>query len=98
MDGPAEGGTLVTIPIRFSGKRLEINAVTKRGGRIVVELLDPAGLPLDSFQPSAPFTGDDLRHTVKFEGTPDVSSLKDKPITLRFTLNNASLYSFAFRN
>ena len=98
VDGPAEGGTLVTNPIRFNGKRLEINAETKRGGRIVVELLDPAGLPLDGFQPSDPFTGDDLRHTVKFGGKPDVSSLKDKAITLRFTLNNASLYSFAFRN
>ena len=98
VDGPAEGGTLVTNPIRFNGKRLEINAETKRGGRIVVELLDPAGLPLDGFQPSDPFTGDDLRHTVKFGGKPDVSSLKDKAITLRFTLKSASLYSFAFRN
>ena len=55
-------------------------------------------LPLDGFQPSDPFTGDDLRHTVKFGGKPDVSSLKDKAITLRFTLKSASLYSFAFRN
>jgi len=98
VDGPAAGGTLVTHPMRFSGKRLEINAATKPGGSIVVELLDAAGRPLDGLQLSDPFAGDDLRHTVTFGGKSGVASLKNNPIALRFLLTNASLFSFAFRN
>jgi prepilin-type processing-associated H-X9-DG protein len=66
VDGPAEGGTLTTAPVRFKGKRLEINAAMKAGGQVVVELLDAAGRPIRGFEPSAPFSGDDLRHTVRF--------------------------------
>ena len=61
-DGPAEGGTLTTVPILFSGNRLELNAATRSGGNITtglggnitVELLDLAGQVLAVSQP---FTG-----------------------------------------
>lgn len=98
VDGPAEGGTLTTVPIKFLGKRLEINAVTTAKGAVVVELLDPAGQPIEGFVPSKPFVGNQLRHVVTFEGKSDVSRLAGKPISLRFRLRNAELYSFAFRN
>ena len=95
-DGSADGGMLTTVPIVFSGERLEINALTKRGGAIIIELLDAAGSPMDSFPPSNPFTGDDLRGVVAW---PDggVGRFRGKPITLRFHLRDAELYSFAFR-
>ena len=97
VDGAAEGGSLTTVPIRFTGRRLVVNAATKAGGHIVVELLDAAGRPLDGFPPSDPFAGDDLRHVVTFRGSQDVSSMAGKPLSLRFRLCNAELYSFAFR-
>lgn len=96
-DGPAAGGTLTTVPLRFSGKRLEVNAATKEQGEIRVELLDAAGRPLTDFQPSEPIVGDDLRHQVIFPGSGDLASWVDKPVCLRFHLRSAELYAFAFR-
>ena len=96
-DGPAEGGVLTTVPVKFSGKRLEINAATRSGGSVVVEICDAAGKPLAGYAPSDPFRGDDLRHVVTFRGRSDVSALAGKPIVLRLHLRSAELYSFAFR-
>jgi len=96
-DGPAEGGTLTTIPIRFAGKRLEINATTKPGGKVQVELLSAAGKPIEGFGKSEVFTGDNLRHVVRFAAKPDLLKLAGQPVCLRFHLANAELFSFAFR-
>jgi hypothetical protein len=96
-DGPREGATLTTVPVKFRGKRLEINAATKPGGQVVVDLLDAAGRSANRFTGSDPFTGDELRHVVKFGASADVSSLAGKPVTLRFHLQSAQLFSFAFR-
>jgi hypothetical protein len=98
VDGPVAGGALTTVPIRFAGSRLEINASTRPGGSIVVELLDAAGRPLGGFPPSQAFSGDELRHRVVFSSKEDVSSLAGKPVVLRFKISDASLYSFAFRD
>ena len=95
VDGPASGGTLTTVPMKFTGDRLELNALTKPKGQIVVELLDASARPIKGFARSSPIKGDDLRHQVKFSG--DISQLSGHPITLRFHLTNASLFSFAFR-
>lgn len=95
-DGPAEGGTLTTVPIVFSGKRLEINATTKPGGSIVVELLDAAGRAIPGLV-SRPVSGDSLRHKVDF-GEKEVTALASKPVSLRFRMRSASLFSFAFRD
>ncbi len=94
----SDGGVLTTIPIRHRGDRLEINAAVRPGGQITVELLDAAGRPLAGFPPSEPFTGDDLRHVVRFAGQTDVSATADKAVVLRFAMKNAELYSFAFRD
>lgn len=96
-DGLADGGVLTTVPLRFHGKRLEINAAAPSGS-VVVELLNAGGKPLEGFAPSDPFAGDDLRHQVKFAGRADLARLAGEPISLRFRLRNAQLYSFAFRD
>ncbi|MBI3923177.1 MAG: hypothetical protein HY318_17280, partial [Armatimonadetes bacterium] len=95
VDGPAEGGTLTTVPIVFTGDRLEINAATDQDGSVVVEILGPTGKLLTR---SKPFTGDSLRHTVSWNRPLRIADLAGKPVALRFHLKGAELYSFAFRN
>ena len=97
-NGPAAGGMLTTVPLRFAGTRLEVNAVTKGKGEIRVELVDAAGRPLEGFRPSEPIVGDSLRHAVVFPGKADLASLAGKPVCLRFHLRDAELYAFAFRS
>jgi len=98
-DAPAEGAELTTVPIVYSGQRLEINAATKPGGQIVIDMLDVAGKPIAE---AKPVKGDDLRHAVDFGGDSRVSSLVSswagKPIVLRFRMKNAELFAFAFRD
>ncbi|MBP86653.1 MAG: hypothetical protein CMJ64_08055 [Planctomycetaceae bacterium] len=97
VDASVEGGTLTTVPFRFCGDRLVINATTKSEGHVLVELCDAAGRRLPEFQRSQPFSGDALRHTVSFGSKADVSALAGQPVSLKFHLKSASLYSFAFR-
>ena len=97
VDAGPEEGTLMTVPISFSGSRLVINAQTRLQGKIVVQILDTAGRPIERLEPSNPFTGDSLREELSFPGDPDLSQWAGQPVLLRFQLKNASLYSFAFR-
>jgi hypothetical protein len=98
VDGPAESGSLVTVPVVFTGRRLELNAVaTKPEAQITVEFLDAAGNPDKAWGISDPVTGDSLRQCVTWKGMTDVASFAGKPVSLRFTLRSASLFSFAFR-
>jgi len=94
VDASAAGGVLTTVPITFSGSRLELNAATKPGGEIVVEILDKNGRLLGN---SKPFRGDDLRHCVQWQSPLNLASLAGSPITLRFQIKNAALDAFAFR-
>jgi len=94
VDAGAEGGTLTTVPIVFSGNRLELNAATRKGGSITVEILDMQG---NTLARSVPFSGDDLRHQVDWQERIRLSRLAGQHIALRFHLKNAELYSFAFR-
>jgi hypothetical protein len=97
VDGPSEGGTLETIPLDFSGGRLEVNAAVKPGGSLTVQILDAGGRDIAGFGVSEAFRGDDLRHTVRWRGSEAVASLLARPISLRFSLQRAQLFSFAFR-
>ncbi|MEO7650960.1 MAG: hypothetical protein ABIZ80_10875, partial [Bryobacteraceae bacterium] len=95
-DAPAEGGQLTTIPLLHDGERLELNANVKTGGEIRVEILDPGGKRLG--KPSDPVKRDSLRSTAVWGGEPHaVAKFRAKPVSLRFLMKNAELYSFAFR-
>lgn len=94
-DGPAEGGTLTTVPVVFSGNKLVLNATTKLDGNITVEILDPSGTR--QLARSQPCSGDNLRRQILWSPNFDLQSLARQPVTVRFHIQNASLYSFAFR-
>jgi hypothetical protein len=100
--GPG-GGTLTTVPVRFDGSHLEINAAaTAPGGSVIVEILDEGGAKLADLPASETFAGDALRHAVRFAGKDgaggvDLKPWAGKPVVLRFRLRDAQLFSFAFR-
>ena len=95
-DGGGEGARLTTVPLHFSGRRLELN-VNASKGRVIVEVLDPAGKPIAGFEKSNPVATDAIRSTVRWKGGDSLAQLAGRPLSLRFDLRNAELYSFAFR-
>jgi hypothetical protein len=97
-DGPAEGGSLTTVPLRFRGNRLEVNARTRAGGQLEVEVLDAAGRGIPGAAKSDPFHGDNLRAVITWKGRAEVDRFRAAPVSLRFHLKNCQLYSFAFRD
>jgi len=97
-DAALSGGTLTTVPVRFSGKKLEINADVSPQGSLIVELLDAAGRPIPGVLPSITLLGDNLRHNVIFPNNVNLNELSGQTVSLRFSLRDARLYSFAFRD
>lgn len=97
VDAPAEGGSLTTVPIVFTGDRLEVNAKTGEEGHIAVAVCDAAGAPIPGFKVSDPIQGDSLRHVVTWNGSSDVAGFSNQPISLRFNMHDAALFAFAFR-
>ena len=95
-DGLGEGSFLRTVPIVFSGGRLEVNARVAVGGALTVEIQDAGGRPLPGFAESEPLRGDSLRHTLRWKGA-NLVTLSGKPVMLKFHLKGTELYSFAFR-
>ncbi len=110
IDAYHETGTLTTKPLVFDGERLEVNvrapdkpfgAEETPGtpyGTLSAEILDRGGRTIEPFSVERcdTFTGDALRHTVTWNGSPDVSPLAGETLALRFHLRNAALYSFQF--
>ena len=93
--GPA-GGALTTKCVVFEpGKKLVINAAAPKGS-VAVEILYPTGKPVAGFTESDCdiFSSDAIRHTVTWHGQADLSELADKPVSLRFYLRDAKLFSF----
>jgi len=95
LDAGPDGGTLTTRPVAFRGRRLFVNAAVARG-RLQVEVLDREGNVIAPFSRDncMPVTEDRTLLEVRFRGVEDLASLAGKPVRLRFTLNNGSLYSF----
>jgi len=91
-------GTMTTKPFVFIGDTLEVNA-NAAAGSIQVEALDPAGKVIKGFakKDCAPITTDSVRHVLKWNGKTDCQLIQARPITLRFYLKKAKLYSFTPR-
>jgi len=99
VSAPYEGGELVTRSIIFVGRELEINFATSAAGGVRIELQDGSGSPLEGFslEDCPEMIGDRIRHTVRWAGGSDLSSLAGKVLRIRFALRDADLYSFRFK-
>ena len=106
LEAESKGGCS-TMPIVFTGGRLEINAWTRFGGEIRIELADPSGeIELNyktaetvvghTFEECDPISGDVLKHVVTWNGESDLSAWAGRPVRLRFSLRRARLFAFQF--
>ena len=88
---------LTTRLLSFAGRRLVINAEAENG-TIAVELIDESGRALPGFGASDcdEFTGDEIRHTVTWNGKSDVEAHAGTAVEVRFHLQRARLCSFTF--
>lgn len=96
---PYAGGELVTKPLTFKGKELELNFATSAAGGIRVEIQDAAGKPVPGFAlaDSVETIGNEIARVVRWKGGADVSSLAGKTVRVRFVMKDAKLYAFHFR-
>ena len=91
-------GTLTTKPFRFDGNVLELNVATSASGLVKVEVLDESGAPIDGFtlEDAEAIFANAIRHRVSWNGSTDVGALSGRTVKLRFTMQDADLYSFRF--
>ena len=92
------GGELVTRPLTFAGKALEINFATSAAGGVRVEIQDAQGHPFPGFRlgECPEILGDQVDRVVAWDGGSDVRTLAGKPVRLRFVMKDADLYAIRF--
>ena len=98
LDAGEAEGTMTTRLLILEGEHLVINAQAREGS-VAVEVLDCESHPITglSLSDCDTFSGDNVRHTVTWQGKSDLSLLQGQPVRLRFYLKKAKLYSFVFR-
>jgi hypothetical protein len=96
---PYAGGELVTRPLTFSGRELELNFATSAAGGIRVEVQDAAGkaLPGYTLEESVEAIGNEIDRVVRWRAGSDVSRLAGTPVRLRLVMHDARLYALRFR-
>ena len=93
------GGEMVTKPLTFDGRELEINYATSAAGSVQIEIQDGDGQPVagHALVDSAEIIGDELDRVVSWADSTHVSALTGRPVRLRFALKDADVFSFRFR-
>ena len=93
-----ERGEFSTVAFMPPGRKLKINAVTARGGSILVEVTDMSRniFAGRSFADCEPIIGDQYRKTITWKGSDDLSFKNGEAIALRFKLDRASIYALDF--
>jgi hypothetical protein len=88
INAPLAGGELITRPLTFSGKQLELNYSTSAAGQLRVELQNNDGTPIPGFtlDDCDPIWGDHIARVVTWKGGSDLSSLAGKPVRIRFAM------------
>jgi hypothetical protein len=95
--GAYPGGEALTRPLVFTGNRLEINAATSAAGSIQVTILDAENnQPIEGYEQSREFFGDQISHVIHWDNRNDIGQLAGRPIRLKFRLNAADIYSLKF--
>jgi hypothetical protein len=96
LSAGADVGEMLSRPLRFSGRTLEVNYATSAIGTLRFELCDETGRPFEGFAlaDSEVVYGNAIAHTVTWRGAiADVGALAGRPVRLRVRLHDADLYS-----
>ena len=95
---PYAGGTFVSKPLTFSGKRLSLNFSTSAAGGLKVQLEQVDGTPYPGFalNDCKEIIGNEIARDVLWTNGTDVSSLAGKTVRIRMFLKDADLYSLKF--
>ena len=90
---------MLTRPLTFSGKGLELNFATSAAGGIRVEIQDASGQPLPGFAlaDSLETIGNELDRVVRWKQGSDLSKIAGNPVRLKFVLSDADVFSLRFR-
>jgi len=98
INAPYSGGEMVTVPLIFSGDRLELNYATSAAGQVQVEVQDSQGKPFPGFtlEGSKILIGDRIAGEARWKSGADVGALQGKTVRLRFVMRDADLYSLRF--
>ncbi len=96
----AEGGTMITRPLLFSGEKLLVNYATSAGGSLRVALLDSAGIPHSGYEMDAceRMVGDAINQNVVWRDSAGLSALVGSAIRLEIELIDGDLYSIQFQD
>jgi hypothetical protein len=94
VNAPFAGGEMTTKPVVFEGEALVVNYSTSSIGHVKVELQDARGQPLPGFALADcdEIVGDEIKRVVSWRKSSDLSSLRGKPVRLRFAMKDADLY------
>jgi hypothetical protein len=95
---PLPGGTIVTRPLTFSGRHLEINFSSSAGGRLRVEIQDDRdrAMPGFSLEDCHLQYGDQLDRIVSWKKGTAPGDLDGRPVRLKFELKDTDLFAFRF--
>jgi hypothetical protein len=98
VNAPLAGGELITKPLKFTGKQLEINYSTSAAGQVRVELQDASGKPIPGYtlEDCKPIYGDHISRVVEWKAGADLDALVGKAVRVRFEMSDADLYSLRF--
>ncbi len=94
----AERGQFTTFALMPPGRKIRINALTMRGGSVIVEVTDAARKPVPgrTFDDCQPIIGDQFRTPVTWKGGDDLGVPDNTPICLRFRLDQAKVFFVDF--
>ena len=100
LHADVDSGEMLTKPLRFTGANLELNFSTSAGGSIRIEIQDAAGTPIPEFSldNAIPLIGDSIASIYSWKNAPSLATLENKPIRLRFVMQDADIYSLRFHH
>ena len=95
LDAGRDGGAVTTRALRFTGKQLFVN-LAAADGELRAEILNQTGEIIEPFtlDNCHPLSGDATALAVQWRGASDLSQLSGQAVRIRFSLKNASLFSF----
>lgn len=96
MHADKEEGYVLSEKLSFDGKYLFVNADVRKG-KLLVEVLDEQGLPIEGFTKKDCIVmkkANSTKELIVWKNRKDLSTLSGKNIRLKFYLSDGDLYSF----